>query len=265
MKLAPLETLSLETPVPHVLVVPLNRPQVANAMNTQMGCDLHAFWSGRSRMPGDIRCVVFDRAGERAFCAGGDLKERNGMTDAAVAAPAPDLRAASARMHRLPGADHRRGQRRRLCRRHGNGAVLRLRLCRRDRALRADRGDARHHAGRRRHAEPAARGRRAPRQGDHPDRQAVHRRSRRSNGAWSTGSARRTAARRGAGNRRRIAGNAPISVRQAKQSIHYGLQMDLAQRHDVRDRGLQPHGPDRGPPRRHPRFNEKRKPVFKGK
>ncbi len=28
--------------------------------------------------------------------------------------------------------------------------------------------------------------------------------------------------------RRRIADNAPISVRQAKHAIHYGLQMDLA-------------------------------------
>jgi enoyl-CoA hydratase/carnithine racemase len=81
VKLAPLETLSLETPSPHVLVLRLNRPQVSNALNTQMGLDLHAVWSGLFQDPGDIRCVVFAAAGERAFCGGGDLKERNGMTD----------------------------------------------------------------------------------------------------------------------------------------------------------------------------------------
>jgi enoyl-CoA hydratase/carnithine racemase len=31
----------------------------------------------------DLHVVIFTGAGERAFCAGGDLKERNGMTDAA--------------------------------------------------------------------------------------------------------------------------------------------------------------------------------------
>ncbi|MGH7043680.1 MAG: enoyl-CoA hydratase-related protein, partial [Acetobacteraceae bacterium] len=32
--------------------------------------------------PGDIRCVVLTGAGERIFCAGGDLKQRKGMTQA---------------------------------------------------------------------------------------------------------------------------------------------------------------------------------------
>jgi len=29
-----------------------------------------------------VRCVILTGAGDKAFCAGGDLKERNGMTDA---------------------------------------------------------------------------------------------------------------------------------------------------------------------------------------
>ena len=33
-----------------------------------------------------MRCVVLTGAGDRAFCAGGDLKERNGMNDDALAA-----------------------------------------------------------------------------------------------------------------------------------------------------------------------------------
>ena len=52
MKLAPLETLSLETPVPHVLVVRLNRPQVSNALNTRWGSTCIRSGPGCSRMPG---------------------------------------------------------------------------------------------------------------------------------------------------------------------------------------------------------------------
>jgi enoyl-CoA hydratase/carnithine racemase len=82
MDLPTLETLALDAPEPHVLVVRLNRPQVSNALNTQMGRDLHALWSQLTAEPGEVRCVVFTAAGERAFCGGGDLKERHGMTDA---------------------------------------------------------------------------------------------------------------------------------------------------------------------------------------
>lgn len=64
----------------HVLVVTLNRPEVLNAINTQMGRDLHDLWTRLTAEPGDTRCVVLTGAGDRAFCAGGDLKERDGMT-----------------------------------------------------------------------------------------------------------------------------------------------------------------------------------------
>ena len=77
------ETLRLEMVRPHVLLVQLNRPEVMNAISTRMGLDLHALWTLLSVDAGDVRCVVLTGAGERAFCAGGDLKERHGMTDAA--------------------------------------------------------------------------------------------------------------------------------------------------------------------------------------
>jgi len=75
------ETLAVETVEPHILRVTLNRPQVANAMNTQMGRDLLDLWLGLVLDPGELRCVILTGAGAKAFCAGGDLKERNGMTD----------------------------------------------------------------------------------------------------------------------------------------------------------------------------------------
>jgi enoyl-CoA hydratase/carnithine racemase len=73
-------TLRTETIDGHVLLVTLNRPEVSNAINTQMGRDLLDLWSGLAAAPGDVRAVVLTGAGDRAFCAGGDLKERDGMT-----------------------------------------------------------------------------------------------------------------------------------------------------------------------------------------
>ena len=76
------QTLKVEQRGRHVLLVTLNRPEVLNAINTQMGRDLYGLWTELTAAPGDVRCVVLTGAGERAFCAGGDLKERDGMTQA---------------------------------------------------------------------------------------------------------------------------------------------------------------------------------------
>ena len=64
----------------HVVTVTLNRPDQHNAMNTAMGEDLLACFTALAA-DADVRAVVFTGAGDKAFCAGGDLKERNGMTD----------------------------------------------------------------------------------------------------------------------------------------------------------------------------------------
>lgn len=74
------ETIATEGVGQHVLQVTLNRPQVGNAINTQTGHDLLDLWNRLTADPGDVRCVVLTGAGEKIFCAGGDLKERNGMT-----------------------------------------------------------------------------------------------------------------------------------------------------------------------------------------
>ena len=66
-----------------VTTVTLNRPDVLNAMNTAMMEDLRAFFTALYVEPDRARVVVLTGAGERGFCPGADLKERDGMTDAA--------------------------------------------------------------------------------------------------------------------------------------------------------------------------------------
>jgi len=79
---ASFETLALSSPFEGLLVVQLNRPNAANSICTQMGHDLIAVFGALEAEPEKYRCVVLSAAGERIFCAGADLKERDGMTDA---------------------------------------------------------------------------------------------------------------------------------------------------------------------------------------
>jgi enoyl-CoA hydratase/carnithine racemase len=74
------ETLLVTTPAPHITQLAFNRPAAMNAINTQTGRDLQHFFT---HLPPDARAIIFTGTGDRAFCAGGDLKERHGMTDAA--------------------------------------------------------------------------------------------------------------------------------------------------------------------------------------
>ena len=76
------ETITLEYPAEHVLQLTLDRPSRANAMNTQMGLDLREVFMELYVDVGDLRCMVVTGRGEKVFSAGGDLKDRDGMTDA---------------------------------------------------------------------------------------------------------------------------------------------------------------------------------------
>src|SRR5258705_9713379 len=64
-----------------ILLVTLNRPEVSNALNTRMGLDLMELFETLSIDLEGLRAAIITGSGEKAFCAGGDLKERNGMTD----------------------------------------------------------------------------------------------------------------------------------------------------------------------------------------
>jgi enoyl-CoA hydratase len=75
------ETLQIEEPRHGVLVVRFNRPEVLNAINTRMLGELREFFRPLAFTPGHLRAILLTGAGDRAFCVGGDLKERNGMSD----------------------------------------------------------------------------------------------------------------------------------------------------------------------------------------
>ena len=77
------ETLSITQAEPGIFLFRMNRPASANALNTQMGLDLVSAFEAVLMDPQPYRCIILTGAGDKAVCAGGDLKERNGMTDAA--------------------------------------------------------------------------------------------------------------------------------------------------------------------------------------
>ncbi len=81
MKMDGYETLELSYPMEGVLLIRLNRPEVRNALNTRMGEELREIFVPLKFTPGDLRCIIITGAGDKAFCAGGDLKQRNGMSD----------------------------------------------------------------------------------------------------------------------------------------------------------------------------------------
>ncbi len=57
----------------HVAVVTLNRPEVLNAVDPQTFYELDHIWADVRDNP-NVRVAVLTGAGERAFCAGADLK-----------------------------------------------------------------------------------------------------------------------------------------------------------------------------------------------
>src|SRR3989475_11622467 len=69
------ETLRLEDRPGEVLLATLDRPEVANAFDTRTALDVCEFFESLEA-GGRCRCIVLTGAGDKAFCAGADLKER---------------------------------------------------------------------------------------------------------------------------------------------------------------------------------------------
>lgn len=63
-----------------VAEVQLSRPEALNAISSGLARELVDVTSELAR-DDEVRAVVLSAAGDRAFCVGADLKERNGMSD----------------------------------------------------------------------------------------------------------------------------------------------------------------------------------------
>lgn len=74
-------TLKVERRNNGLVIVTLNRPESGNAVNTEMGIELLDLWTDFVRNNEGLRCVILTGAGEDAFCAGGDMKQRKGMSE----------------------------------------------------------------------------------------------------------------------------------------------------------------------------------------
>ncbi|KAJ9133365.1 Carnitinyl-CoA dehydratase [Coniochaeta hoffmannii] len=62
-------------PRKHVLLVTINRPEHRNCLPVQATIELGALWKWYDSEP-ELRCAVITGAGDKAFCAGMDLKQR---------------------------------------------------------------------------------------------------------------------------------------------------------------------------------------------
>ena len=88
-------------PADGIAEITLNRPEAMNSISSAMAAELTRACAGLAAAP-EVRVVVFGAAGERAFCAGADLKERAGMTDADIMRQRPVIRAVFGALLALP-------------------------------------------------------------------------------------------------------------------------------------------------------------------
>jgi enoyl-CoA hydratase/carnithine racemase len=75
------ETIKFAISDDKVGLITLNRPDALNAMNTAMMRELRDCFMQFYVDPNVAYCLIVTGAGDRGFCTGADLKERKGMTD----------------------------------------------------------------------------------------------------------------------------------------------------------------------------------------
>lgn len=81
----PMQFVNYETVDENIVVVTLNRPEAANALSLALLTELEKCIQ-KIKASGKIRCVIITGSGEKAFCAGADLKERKIMNEEEVVA-----------------------------------------------------------------------------------------------------------------------------------------------------------------------------------
>jgi enoyl-CoA hydratase/carnithine racemase len=84
-----------------VAEIVLDRPEALNALSTAMAVRLGAVCAEVAADRG-VRAIVLSAAGERAFCVGADLKERNAMSDEEILGQREIFRAAFGGVLNLP-------------------------------------------------------------------------------------------------------------------------------------------------------------------
>ncbi|GGJ85016.1 putative enoyl-CoA hydratase/isomerase YngF [Lentibacillus kapialis] len=67
----------------HIAILTLNRPEAMNALSKGLLKELNDRIQ-KINADDSIRCTIITASGEKAFCAGADLKERKGMNDEQV-------------------------------------------------------------------------------------------------------------------------------------------------------------------------------------
>ena len=88
-------------PADGIAEITLNRPEAMNSISSAMAAELTRACAELAAAP-EVRVVVFGAAGERAFCAGADLKERAGLTDADIMRQRHVIRAVFGALLALP-------------------------------------------------------------------------------------------------------------------------------------------------------------------
>src|SRR5580704_13219925 len=76
------ETLKVDIDEARVATITMNRPDALNAMNSRMMQEVRDCFSGFHIDQDAAACLILTGAGNRGFCTGADLKERKGITDA---------------------------------------------------------------------------------------------------------------------------------------------------------------------------------------
>ncbi|MDQ0184579.1 enoyl-CoA hydratase-related protein [Cytobacillus sp. FSL W7-1323] len=80
MKVETYETIDLKkTHHNQIAILRLNRPQSMNALNTKMASEIVSSLEILKYDP-DLRVIILTAEGDKSFCVGADLKERNGMS-----------------------------------------------------------------------------------------------------------------------------------------------------------------------------------------
>ncbi len=90
-----------ELPAGEIAEIVLDRPEAMNALDTAMLLELESLFIAVRGDPA-VLVVVLSGRGDRAFCAGADLKERARMSDEEIMAQRPVFRAAFGALLALP-------------------------------------------------------------------------------------------------------------------------------------------------------------------